>query len=446
MPSYRLANAMPKSAGGGSKASSATRRCVGKTKPEREAATGRRRAASVASKSSSKAPASGEASYDKSAEGHGLCVVCQASSRSTPWAATRGVGLGDEVTPLGNICKACYEVFEIQKNRDMKDIDAFVHKALSSKAFRASVEKCKLVKTGQASTKDFSAEACYDLLESNFRVVQPFVVLSQRELLKELNRSNPTLSRVPKYLTDSLTKVDLPPNGDATRMEPHYMFRHPSRPFKELEVVSLFGVRRERALLTNADSAYSGHGDTVMQDKVKSVLDISSASAAADKARSLTMTTLDDYMSNISTKMAKARKPTKPRGSSDPADSDESMDPSDDSEDESADENDDSSAVGGPAADLYASSEAARSAKKQLPPVPPFTPPTKRSRLASEAGGSATSAGSPCDAAAGDEDEADDDDRSAIVRLPGPLCFMTPSLCCPGAVWQRVGTVGLGSS
>lgn len=86
-----------------------------------------------------------------------------------------------------------------------------------------------------------------------------------------------------------------------------------------------------------------------MQDKLKSVLDINSASSASENVRSMTMVAFHEYKRSVSTRMAKVFKHSGALGSADPASDFDSMDSGDDGDD-SADDTDDGGTVFGPAA------------------------------------------------------------------------------------------------
>lgn len=352
--------------------------------------------------------------YEKEASGHTLCAVCKSNSRSHEWAAQRSDG--DTLTPLGNLCKLCYEVFELKKSREMPDLDSFVRRAAASKAFRGEVEKTKLVKAG-AGVRDFDNEGVVDEIASSFEVIVPYVCLNEKDMLRYLSIQTPGLSRVPKYMVEDCVTMELPAAGDATRTEQHYIFRHPQRPFKELEVRSVFGLRRRKDLMTQAMLA--GHGNNFMSAALPKTLDTAGAAAVADKAKLGNLPTLEEFLLRCQAKLAKCR--VKPKDSAPDEHFEAEGSDGGDSGDGAA-----ATVVSGPAAEHVIAAGGASSSRR-VPQVPMFSPAKlgddEVSMVSGSPGGIRKAASVGSGGTVEDDEEDDDYDQRSIQRLEGaPMC------------------------
>lgn len=378
----------------------------------------------AASDDASASSRQGGDAYSSKLEGHCSCVVCSSSSRIVSWAASKVMRQKGEEVPLGNLCEACFNVFTAKKNKEIKDVAAFVKKAQSSRAFRQSVESAKAVAAGKEE-KTFEGESVIDSLSTGFELQSHFLALTERDLARLLKRTQ--MSRIPKYLTKEVPRIELPSQTEPGQTETHYIFRNPGRPYKEFIVKQSVAVVRDRTLLTQSQQLYAGHGNQVLSEAAPKVTIIGAYKLALDKAAAGNLMVLSDFVTGAGRKMGKNKAPNSSATAVDGAGSDRdgSGSDSDDDDDDGAD-----SMINGPMADTFAASGPARSAcsdsGKRLPPVPMFeTPPSKRSR--SEASpsmvGSIKGVPQPCD-----EEEGGDDELPKVTRMEGDTDPHTPKV------------------
>lgn len=296
--------------------------------------------------------------YDPRCEGHTKCVVCSASSKSVAWAATKGTGSGAEQRPLGNLCSSCYEVFSLKQSKSLKSVADFVAKAASSSSFRAGIENAKKIKGDGA--KEFPRETVDNCLATHVEVLHPHIILTEREVLRVLGKTS--MSRLPKYLVKDLTSVNLPSRTDPAAQERNFVFKNPSRPFRELLVKQSLSLSRHRETMAASAQCFEAQGDLVLGREAEKVLPATALAEAFDKSLLNTMPTVAEFVAKIEQKDQKSSK--KEFGAGGEA---ESMDADDDD-----DGDDNASDISGPLASMYSG---ASGSGRQLPPVPGFLTP-----------------------------------------------------------------------
>lgn len=400
MPGGKKRQAAPLMASGCSDAGGKKPRAPAKSaRSTRSVASDTDETASVAASNSG--TIASNAVYEHGKAGHGKCVVCQASSKTTRWAATRK----QDGQPLGNLCEECVNVWKLRQGPQLPTLDSFVAQAAKSKDFRREIEKTKQLQRGEAS-RDFEKESCSQVLQSYCEVLTPFVALTERELLKLVKKQN--ASRLPKYMTKDLISISLPTLGNATVREQHFLFQHPDRPRREVIFRQAFGMQREVHCLDESAAVYKGQGDTKLVEGLQKVVDLEAAKSAQEKNTSASLLTLDEYINKMHKATEKAAKPPKENSSDDGSDSSGS----------SLDDDDDE--ISGPLASMYASpSEPKSRSKKDLPPVPMFTPPsTKRATSAGELSDDDSQAASTMGKSSRNDD-GKEDPTAKVVRMEG---------------------------
>lgn len=59
-------------------------------------------------------------------------------------------------------------------------------------------------------SRDFPPETAREHTSLSFRVVNPYIILSEREVLSLLSKENPSMTRLPKYLSSDLAQCKVP--------------------------------------------------------------------------------------------------------------------------------------------------------------------------------------------------------------------------------------------
>lgn len=356
--------------------------------------------------------------YDPHCEGHTKCVVCSASSRTVAWAASKANRGSSDARPLGNLCGPCYQIFELKRSKSLNSLEDFVAKAASSAAFRASIETAKQVQSGSA-TKAFPTETVDDCLSTELEVCHPYIILSEREVLRGLNKTH--MSRLPKYLVKDLTSIDLPSRSDPSTTEKNFIFKNPSRPFRELLVKQSVTLAHHRERMPSSAQCFENQGDLVLAREAPNVLPATALADAFDKSLLNTLPSVSEFVAKTEQKDQKAA--TK-KDSGPCHEDDGDFDMRDDGGDECSD-------ISGPLASLYSSAS-----KAERPLVPSFsTPPGKRLGRASSPAASVCGSASAASAACGFDDDDGEDDTVDVVRLEGDLIWWDTHL-----IWE----VGLG--
>lgn len=309
--------------------------------------------------------------YDQSHEGECQCAVCQAPSTTTEWAATRTQKSDGSTVALGNLCADCVEVWKLKKGKGLETLDAFVKKASKSADFRRTVEQTKLLRRGKGE-RSFSPEAVERVLEATYDVTVPYIAFNEREIIRLAKLGN--VSRLPKYMVKDLVSIEAPKVGDPTSKETVFLFRHPSRPYREVTFRQTVGMKRCVEELSASSSVFEGQGDTVLSEANARVLDPGCEKQAHEKALSAGgMPTFVDFLHSIKAKQQK-------KASSSPSCQADEGEVEEDSEQGDDDREDTISVLSGPLAGMFIAPNAPQvSPQKNLPSVPMFgaTPPGK---------------------------------------------------------------------
>lgn len=352
--------------------------------------------------------------FDKSKSGYGLCAVCSASSQAVEWAAERMEG-GCSV-PLGNLCKSCFEVYNLMKGRaGCQDIDAFVGKASSDKKFRDEINKTKDVRAGKAS-RECNLEECHEQLSMVYEISSPkYYVLNERELQREMG-----VPRLAKYMTKDLLQLRVQKSDDPSSLETVFCFRHPDAGYREMQVKQVLQTTRRKCLLAAESHLYEGQGDQVLVQNMSATIDKAPTDQAYER-------NISQNMMSLATFLDKFHKQTsnKHKQQADP----DSVPLDGDGEDDDGDE---APAVRGPAAELFADAASAcrSSPAPKRPPVPLFADGAGNSLdgvcLGSESGRllASPSAKAASVVSGGDDDENEEDEQETEVvprREPGDL-------------------------
>lgn len=332
-------------------------------------------------------------------EGHGTCAICHASSRSAPWAAARHDKTSGEAIPVGEVCKSCYEIFEARRGRDGDmTFDSFVEKAQRDRTFRSEIEKAKAVKAGTAK-RDFAAEQATESATMALEWPMSYIALTERELMRHLG-----LQRLPKYVVKDVPQLMLPPMDDHMKLETHYIFKHPQRPYREASLKSIGELRRDKYILPQSSQLYAGHGDSAISEGRNVFLKDAARAKIYERGVQGNLMTLEGFAEQVENSTN-----TAPPGCNNSSAAAATQD-----EEHAEDFDDGASLVSGPAASMFAES-LVNFGKKSRPPVPAF------GSGASDAGGLRPSPTKSVVSFGGDDDEdnEEDEEQKKIVQLPG---------------------------